>query len=48
MAFEPSAKWRDDTNIAGSLDGSAVKKSAVTRERCAAEDDDGNDPKSKF
>ncbi len=48
MAFEPSAKWRDYAEIACSLDGSAIKKGAVACERCAAEDNDGNDPKSIF
>jgi len=48
MTFEPSAKWRDDAKIVNSLDGGPVKKSAITCERRAAEDNDGNDPKSTF
>ena len=47
MAFEP-AKWRDDARIVGSRDGSPVKKNAVACERCAAEDNDGNDPNRIF
>ena len=38
MTFEPSAKWRNYAKIVYSLDGSSVKKGAVTCERRAAED----------
>jgi hypothetical protein len=48
MTFEPSPKWRNDAKVVNSLDGGFVKKSAVTCERRAAEDKNGNDPKSTF
>lgn len=48
MAFKSSAEWRNYAEIVGSLDGSAIEKGAVTCERRAAEDNDGDDPKSTF